>query len=351
MMKRFALVVGLLVGAPAMLLAQSTRETIERAKQLYNNFKVEEARQLLVGIISPNYLQPVAPEERVEAYKYIGASYALLEKVDSARIFFTAAVDFDPFTDLDVESFSAVELNAFNEARASLFKVGVDRLRSKTIRPREDSTAYVFRVLTTSRGSLTVTIMSQPDTLRVYEVLFQESNDGLQLLRWRGILRSGEFAPEGIYAIRAVGQRGTSQPTVNQQLFRLEHHYEPLEDTLPPFRPEQLLQDRIPASAPYFDLAKGVVAAFAAGAIASSTINSDVKGWQPHVAVAGLSGIIAGGWSFLYRRANRTISANAEENARRHARREEFNRGVRARNAQRLAERWVLITPVAGFTR
>ena len=337
---------------PAALLAQGTTfEKIQRAKQLYANFRVEEARPILVEIIAPGYLQPVSPTERVEAYKYLGASYALLGHADTARTFFTAALDFDPFTDLDPNEFSPSEIAAFNEATRGLFKVGVAPIQSQTIRPREDSTAYLFRVVTTSRGNLTITIMSQPDTMRAYEVLFQDSNDGPRPIPWKGILNSGEFAPEGTYMIRAMGSRGAGLPTVSSQLFRLEYHHEALEDTLPPFGAGQLLRDSIPASAPYMDLAKGVLAALSAGAVASLTLNNDVKGWEPHVASASLAGLVAGGWSFLYRRQNRTIRANAEENARRQARRAEFNRGVYERNGQRLAERWLIITPVAGFSR
>lgn len=341
----------LLAAAASTLPAQgTTAERIGRAKQLYNNFKVEDARPLLLEIVSPGYLQPVSPSERVEAYKYLGASYALLGQNETARTYFTAALDFDPFTDLDPNEFSASELSAFSDAKRGLFKVGVAPIRPRTIRPREDSTRYNFRIVTTSRGSLTVTIMTQPDTTRAYEVMFQDSWEGMRSIPWNGTFR-GEFVPEGNYMIRALGRSGAGTPVVAQQLFRVDYHHEPLEDTLPSFRPEQLLQDRIPASAPYFDLTKGVLAAAASFAVASLTVNSDVKGWEPHVAGAGLAGLVAGGWSFLYRRTNRTIRANAEENARRHEKRREFNEAVTRRNNQRLAERWIVITPIAGFSR
>lgn len=329
----------------------TTREQIDRAIAMYSNFQVEAARPILLNIISPNYLQQVLPSERVDAYKYLGASYALLSRPDSARTFFVAALDFDPFTDLDVEQFGPQELSAFNDAKSTIFKVGVAPIVSKLIKPREDTTSYSFRIITTSRGNMNVTILSQPDTNRVREILFQDANDGLRQLRWNGVLRSGQFADTGIYMIRVTASRDGGQPTSAQQFFRIEHHFDPLEDSLPPFRPEQLLQDRIPTSAPYMDLAKGIFAAAASFGLATLTLNADVNGWQTHAAGASAVGLVAGTWSFLYRRANRTIGPNAAENARRQAEWARYNAGVETRNKAKLDARWVIITPIAGFSR
>lgn len=336
---------------PAVAGAQTTAELIARAKNFYNNFQVEAARPILLGIISPNYLQQVLPSERVEAYKYLGASYALMEKPDSARIFFAAALDFDPFTDLDVNTFSAVELREFNEAKKTIFKVGVAPIRNRLVNPRNDSTSYVFRTITTGRGVLNARILSQPDTMRTQIPLYSGSNDGLRNIRWSGTRPNGQFADTGVYVIRVSAQQTGGQEQTEQEFFRLEHHYEALEDTLPTFRPEQLLQERISTVAPYWDLGKGVLAAAASFGLASVALNNDVKGWSSHMAVAGGAGLLAGSVSFFYRRGNRTIRANADENARRQAQRTAFNDAVRARNQQRLDARFVIITPVAGFSR
>ena len=353
MMKRFALLVAALALVPAEVRAQgTTREQIDRAIALYNNFQVEAARPILIGIISPNYIQPVSPTERVDVLKYLGASYALLEKRDSAKAFFTAAVDFDPFTDLDVEQFSAAELSAFNEARGSIFKVGIAPITSRLILPQVDSTFYSFRIITTRRGNMNVSILSQPDSNRVREILFQDSNDGLRQIRWNGVLRSGQFADTGIYMIRVAATRdGSTVPEFDQEFFRIEHHFEPLEDTLPDFKPTELLQERIAASAPYMDLLKGFVAAAASYGLASLTLNQDVKGWQTHAIGAGAAGLVAGAWSFLYRRTHRNIGPNLAENNRRRGSRTEINRAIMARNQAKLDARWIIITPLAGFSR
>jgi hypothetical protein len=328
----------------------TTRDRIDRAVALFNNFQVEQARTILQDIISPNYLQPVSPQERVEVYKFLGASLALLSHQDTARTFFTAALDFDPFTDLDANQFGPQELQAFNEAKQSIFKVGVGTIRHKLIVPRLDTSLYAFRIVTTNRGRLNVQIISQADSNR-REVLFDDENDGLRLVRWNGVLRSGQFADTGIYLIRATGQKDGRTPSTAQQFFRIEHHFDPLEDSIPPFQAEQLLQDRIAPRAPYGDLAKGIFAAAGAFGLGSLMMDQNVAGWQTQAVGASAVGLLAGTWSFMYRRTNRTIGPNAAENARRQAERARYNAGVETRNRAKLEARWIIITPLVGFSR
>lgn len=354
MMRRLSLALPLLLLLlPAAAAAQgTTAEQIQRAVALYNNFQVEQARPILLNIISPNYLQQVLPSERVDAYKYLGASYAILGYPDTARTYFVAALDFDPFTDLDVDRFGPQELAEFNRAKLTIFKAGVAPIVPRVVNPRIDSTHYAFRVITTSRGQMNVTVLKQTDSTRNRVELFNGSNDGLRQIRWNGVKTNGEFADTGIYLVRVTAQRDGGAEIREQQFFRIEHHHEPLEQPIPPFnRATQLLRDSIPATAPYMDLAKGLFAAAATFGIASLTLNNDVNGYVTHVAGAGAAGVVAGSWSFLYRRKNRIISANAQENARREAERARYNAGVEARNNARLDARLVIITPVAGFSR
>ncbi|HET9453325.1 MAG TPA: hypothetical protein VFO66_03485 [Gemmatimonadaceae bacterium] len=344
-----------LFAVPSAALAQAaatgtTADQLKRAIAFYDNIEVERARPILLNIISPNYLQPVSPTERVDVLKYLGATYALLEKRDSAKIFFRAAIDFDPFTDLDAEKFSAAELTAFADAKRELFKVGVSPIRPRTVNPRVESTHYVFRFITTTRSVMTATILSQPDTTVVREVLFMDSNEGLRTIRWSGVRANGQFPPVGIYMVRVEAR--SDQSTVSaQQLFQLEYHHDPLEDTLPDFRPEQLLQERIPTSAPYMDLMKGVLAAGVTFGLASATVAQDVTGWQMHAGLAGGAGLATSAWSFFYRRSKRNIGPNVEENQRRRDQRRAYNDAVKARNDVKLAARQVIITPIAGFSR
>src|ERR1044071_9331299 len=113
-------VAALLMAAPQPVRAQSTQQLIDSATKLYEGFNVEAARPILLRIISPGYLQQVTSEQKATAFKYLGASYAVLASPDSAKQFFVAALDFDPFTDLDPTKFAASELSAFNDAKSSL---------------------------------------------------------------------------------------------------------------------------------------------------------------------------------------------------------------------------------------
>src|SRR4051812_49296216 len=165
-----------------------TQQKLDRAVQLYGDLNVEAARPLLLEILSPTYQQKFTTEQKVAALKYLGASYAVLDKPDSAVTFFLAALDYDPFTDLDPNKFTATELAAFSQAKARIFKVAISQIEPRVLDPHStsDSTAYPFRFITTHSGHLTVELISQRDTTK-REVLFDGTNDGLRELRWSGL--------------------------------------------------------------------------------------------------------------------------------------------------------------------
>src|SRR5579862_7683211 len=117
-------VAALLIALPVVAVAQNTAETLQRAQQLYEAFQIEAARPLLQQILSPTYLFPVTPVQKATAEKYLGATYADLGVRDSAKLFFQAALEFDPFTDLDRNKFAPGTLGVFDEAKASIAKVG-----------------------------------------------------------------------------------------------------------------------------------------------------------------------------------------------------------------------------------
>src|SRR5688572_27250283 len=111
-MKRLALAT-LLLAAPALSRAQSsTQDQIDRAIALYEAFNVEQARPLLLAVVSPTWVQQVSSAQKAVALKYLGASYAVLASPDTAVNYFMGALDFDPFTDLDPAKFAASELDA-----------------------------------------------------------------------------------------------------------------------------------------------------------------------------------------------------------------------------------------------
>ena len=346
MIRRLAIM--LLVLAPAATSAQqSTAQELRRAIQYYNGFNIEGARPILENILSPSYLRSVTPDQRVTALKYLGASYAVLDRPEKAIEYFSAALDFDPFTSLDPREFSATEQGAFNEAKRQIFKVAIRPVTARII-----DSAHVFRLVTTHRANLTVSIVDTRDPSR-QEILFQAENDGLREIPWNGLLRNGDRADSVIYELRAEGRSmltGGSVATVDRQLFRIEHAYAPLEDTLPSFAPNELLIEEYQESATWLDLVKGGAVAVAAVGIPLLALNNDVP-WKGHAGIAATVGAATGGIAFQYRRSHRKIPANVAENERRRAQRNAFNAQVQARNAARVAQTILMICPATGCPR
>jgi hypothetical protein len=339
----------LLVFAPGALSAQqSTADQLQRAIALYNNFNIEGARPILENILSPSYLLSVTPVQRVTALKYLGASYAVLDRPEKAIEYFAAALDFDPFTSLDPREFSATEQGAFSEAKRQIFKVAVRPITARII-----DSGYVFRLVTTHRANLTVSLVDTRDSTK-REVLFQAENDGLREIPWNGLLRNGNRADSSIYELRAEGLSllggGAGLATVDRQLFRIEHAFAPLEDTLPAFAPNELLIEEYQGSATWLDLVKGGAVAAAAIGIPLFALNNDVP-WKSHAGIAAAVGAASGGIAFQYRRSHRKIPANVAENERRRAQRNGFNAQVRARNAARIDQTILLICPATGCPR
>ena len=224
------------------------------------------------------------------------------------------------------------------------------------IRPvsaRVIDSAYAFRLVTTQRANLTITLIDTRDSA-LREVLFQAENDGLREIRWNGLLRNGDRADSAIYELRAEGRSllggGAGLETVDRQLLRIEHAFAPLEDTLPSFAPSEMLIEEYQQSATWLDLVKGGALAAAAIGIPLFALNNDVP-WKGHATVAATAGAASGAIAFQYRRTHRKIPANVAENERRRAQRNDFNAQVRARNAARVAETILLICPATGCPR
>ena len=353
-MKRLALAT-LLLAAPALSRAQSsTQDQIDRAIGLYEAFQVEQARPLLLAVISPTWVQQVSSAQKAVALKYLGASYAVLASPDTATNYFMGALDFDPFTDLDPAKFAASELDAFNKAKAQLFKVAVrPMLGPALLRPQTgvpiDSASYTFRFISTQRSTMRISLTAQNDT-SVNEELYNGASEGVRTIQWRGVLNDGRYAPAGTYVltVAATPTRGGGREERSTMTFRLEHILEPLEDTLPtlnPNDPTQLLPTAYKPIAIWQDLIKGgFVGAVAALALPAFVDNE--KSTIPHAAGAAAFVTIGAGSSFLDRRRNPEIRANVIENQRRQAVRTAFNARVRSDNAGRILRTVMVITPV-----
>ena len=120
-----AIVALALASSPRRASAQgSTAESLEQATKLYEDLQVERALVLLRQVISPSSPFEVSREQRVQAYTYLGASLAILGMRDSSIAYFRAALERDPFTDLDPSRFTERERSAFGEARIRTLAVG-----------------------------------------------------------------------------------------------------------------------------------------------------------------------------------------------------------------------------------
>ncbi len=338
--------------APAPLAAQSnTAEMLQRARRLYEDVEVEQALVILRQVISPASPYVVSPEQRVEAYKYLGASLALqpgASKRDSAITYFRAAIERDPFVDLDPQSFSAAQLGAFAEARNRTFAVALRPIRGDTVVP--GSTQVTIQALTTHGARLRVELRSAAGARRV---LYDGDNDGLREVRWDGLLADGSLAPGGRYELDAIGASRLVTLTDTAAVYLdVTSLHAPLEDTLASLTAADLLPEQYPSSVATGNLLKGL--GVAAGALLIQTIvpSGDLGSGSRLLsgAVAG-AGALTGVVSFSLRQSHRNIPANIAENARRRAARQTQNAAIAARNAEKLRQARLLIAPAAGGAR
>ncbi|HEX7938536.1 MAG TPA: hypothetical protein VF483_06050 [Gemmatimonadaceae bacterium] len=354
-MKRFALV-ALFATAPAALSAQAatTEDKLQQGIKAYEAFNVEQARPLFAEIVSPSNILQVSQRQKVTAYKYLGASYAVLAQPDSAERYFIAALDFDPFTDLDPVAFSGSELNAFAIAKTRIFRAAMDTVSSRVVNPRVDSTYYQFKIVTTHRANVTLELVSQDQ--KTTEVLFQGQNDGVKVIPWDGRLKSksGAVADSGTYTLRLTAKSlviSGQDASTDTKLLRIEQSFDPLEDLLPALPDSMLLPEQLQPFQPWADLIKGTLVGASAYLLPVVILKSDPVltsggyNWKTHAFIGATIGVGSGVASWVYRSRNRKIDANVAENARRRSQRDQYNAQITARNNARLAQMVLIITP------
>jgi hypothetical protein len=317
--------------------------TLARAVKLYEDLQVERAVALLRPLADP--LSAATPAQRVSAYKYMGASLAILGARDSAVAAFSAAVARDPFLDLDPQTFTAAEREAFAQARRQTYRVAVRPVAAAVIDPRLERLPLVL--VATHAGALRAELSGPGGRA---SLLYESGVEGARELAWAGVLDDGRLAPPGRYELLLRGQSALGGGADSARVYLdVRHQVEPLEDTLPALGPAQLLPERHPRAASTRALAGGAAVALAALAIPAVVGNSHLGGGGLAVggAAAGLAG---GGLGFLVRRAHPEIPANAAENSRRRADRARHNALVVERNAERRARTRLAIAPAAGAT-
>lgn len=321
-------------------------ETLQRAIHLYENLQVERALALFRAVISPSTPFVVSREQRVTAYKYLGAAHAILGQRDSATVYFRAALERDPFVDLDAQEFTAHEREIFVEAKQRTFAVALRPITRTRIDPRTEHMSFVL--LSTHGALLSAEIRNAAGDA---SSIFEAENDGVREVQWNGLLASGRLAPPGRYelVVRGVSRLDSTRVDSTRLFFTLEHDRPDLEDTLPSLRGMDLLPEHYPSSAATGELVKGLGVAATALAIPAIIGKSEFSGWTRGLSVTMASGGLAVGvFGFRWRRDHSTILPNIAENTRRRAERQATNGEIARRNERKLAVTALIISPAAG---
>ena len=323
----------------------SAAVALSRAVKLYDDLQVERAVALLRQLVAPGSSYGATPAQRAEAYKFMGASLAILGARDSSLAAFQEAIERDPFVDLDPESFTAAERALFAEARRATFRVAAHPVRRLTLDPRTER--LPLGVVATHQASLRVELRGAGGRAAV---LYDGEADGVRDLAWTGVLGDGRLAPPGRYELLVAGTSRLDGRADTARLYLdVRHDVEPLEDTLPALRAAELLPEWHPRSAAARSLLVGVAVAAASVAIPAIVANGDLRGGGGALpAVAASAGVAAGALAFGVRASHRDIPENVAENARRRAERAARNADIAARNERRLARTKLLVSPAAG---
>src|SRR6058998_2604310 len=346
-MRRLVLGLTLVVAASPSARAQTeTGDQLRQAEDLYERLEIERAVPLLRQVVATSWPHAVTQDQRVEAYTYLGASLALFGMGDSAAMYFRAAIERDPFTDLDAQRFTPAQLALFREARRLTFAVAARPVAGARVDPRTER--VTFTVVTTHAAALRVEL--RPVLGQARWVLFEGVNDGPREVPWDGLLPNAHLAPPGRYELAVVGRSQLLGRSDSARVyFTLAHEAPPLEDTVPGLGPADLLPERFRPSDGRQDLLRGLGVAASAVAISSVAANGDLgsSGRALSIAVVGTAAI-AGVTALLSTRHERAVPANIGENNRRRAARAVANAAIARRNAGKIAQTTLVIEPAGG---
>ena len=319
----------------------STAESLAQATKLYEDLQVERALVMLRQVISPSSPFEVSREQRVQAYVYLGASLAILGMRDSSIAYFRAALERDPFTDLDPTRFTERERAAFGEAKQHTLAVAARPLAPRRIDPRTD--AIPMAIVSTHGAAVRAEVVAAGDTNGV--PVFDRQSEGVRELAWNARLANGRIAPPGRYWLVVRGRDSTGVTDSSSVSFELAHDLPPLEDTLPALKPGDLLPERWPRSSAARQFAKG--AGFALGGLAISSLgNSELaQGGRPLGHGIAIAGVTAGAFGAFNRVRHPLNQAAIAENKRRQEALAARNAAISARNAARMALLRIIVIP------
>jgi hypothetical protein len=350
---RRLVVAALLLGAlPGRARGQdSTALVLQQARDLYERIELERALPLYRGVLSSSWRFEVTQAQRVEANLYLGAALLLLDARDSALEHFRAALERDAFADLDPSRFTPSQLEAFQAARQSVFAIGVRPVNAVRLDPRAGK--MTFSIATTHAAAVRceIRLAGQETSFPVFVGEIQ--GGGLREIEWDGVLASGQLAPSGRYAFvllarSRVGARAGSVRAADSTAayFDVKQEYAALEDTILDLRSADLLPETYRASAAAGDLLKGLGVAVGALLLANVASDQDLGAAKGMATAVGVVGVAVGVTSFATR--GRARPENVAANEQRRAQRSAANAEIRRRNAERLAQTVLLISPAAG---
>lgn len=342
-----ALVTLLVASATAAPAQGETAELLRQSRELYERLEIERALPILRRVVSPDWPFEVTDAQRVEAYKYLGAALTLAGKGDSAVLYFRAALERDPFTDLDPAQFTPAQVAAFAAARRLTFAVGVRAGGERRIDPRTQR--VLFTAVTTHAAALRGTVRAVGGGGTESITLFVGRNEGARELAWDGLAGDDRLASPGRYEVLVIGlSRIVAQTDSARIYFDLAHEVEPLEDTLPPLAPGELLPERYREATAGLDLVKALGVAAGALAISGALANDRLGAGKEARWVAGAA-VGTGLAAFVYRRRHAAAPQNVAANETRRAARRAANDAIRQRNAERLSRTVLLVSPAAGI--
>ena len=346
---RVRLFVAMLALGPAVFLSPrhasaqgNTDDALTQAIALYENLDVERALVLLRRVISPSSPFEVSREQRVRAYTYLAATLAIVGQKDSAVVYFRAALERDPFIDLDPGRFTPQEQAALADARRQTFITALRPLASVDWDPLRDT--ITFRAITTHQATLRMEIHPAGGGAAV--VLYERDGTGLREIPWNGLL-GGQLIASGLHGLCVVGKSeltGRVDSTIT--VFRIAHLHEALEDTLPELLPGELLPERRPPNAGRTALLKGLAVAGAALIVPALAGNADLgRGGNGLAVTAATAAAGAGVAALVIHRRSPEIRASIARNAAVRAQRAASNAEISRRNADRLARTRLTLAP------
>lgn len=330
----------------------STAVVLQQARDLYERIELERSLPLYRAVLSPGWRFEVTQAQRVDASLYLGAALLLLGERDSALTHFRVALERDPFADLDPSRFTPSQLEAFQAARQTVFAIAVRPVAPTRLDPRAGR--MTFTIATTHAAAVRCEIR-RADQQTAFPVFVGENRGGvMREIEWDGVLPSGQLAPSERYAFVLLARSlvaargGIAQITDSTAVyFDVKQEYPALEDTLADLGPADLLPEQYRASAATGDLLKGLGIAAGALLFANVASNQDLGGADGMAAAVGAVGVTVGVTSFATRRGGDRPD-NIAANERRRAERSAANAEIRRRNAERLAQTVLLISPAAG---